>query len=126
MLPRGLLKEYSQFFAILLRVMDVVAVVLAGFAAYYYKFAALGLTPEYQLALTIAAILTVLVFSFLHIYDSIRALSFWQHLSKLSQAVFVMLFVLAGLAFLTKTGETYSRSWFLLLGLFSFILLILF
>ncbi len=126
MLPRGLLKEYSQFLAILLRVMDVFAVVLAGLAAYYYKFDSLSLPTQYQFALLAAAILTVIVFSFLRIYDSIRGLSFWQHISKLIQAVFLTLFILAGLAFLTKTGETYSRSWFLLLGSFSFALLILF
>jgi len=126
MLPRGLLKEYSQFLAIVLRAMDVLAVVLAGFIAYYYKFDSFYLSTEYQIALLIAAVLTFFVFSFFHIYDSIRALGFWQHLSKLIQAIFVTLIMLAGLAFLTKTGETYSRSWFLLLGAFSFSLLIFF
>lgn len=126
MLPRGLLKEYSQFFAILLRMMDVLAVILGGLFAYYYKFGALNLTSQYQSALAIAGILTLFVFSFFHIYDSIRGLNVWQHLSKLIQAVFSMLVILAGLAFLTKTGESYSRTWFLLLGGFSFGLLILF
>ncbi len=126
MLPRGLLKEYSQYLAILLRIMDVGAIELGGLIAYNFKFDSLDLTAEYQAALWIAAILTLFVFSFFHIYDSIRALSFWQHLSRLVQAVFAMLIVLAGLAFLTKTGESYSRSWFLLLGGFSFGLLILF
>lgn len=126
MLPRGLLKEYSQFLAIVLRMMDVVAVFFSGFIAYYYKFGTFDLNAEYQSALIIAAVLTLFVFSFFRIYDSIRALSLWQHLSKLIQAVVVMLMILAGLAFLTKTGETYSRSWFLLLGIFSLGLLILF
>jgi putative colanic acid biosynthesis UDP-glucose lipid carrier transferase len=126
MLPRGLLKEYSQFFAILLRMMDVLAVVLGGLFAYYYKFGSWTLIPEYQTALIIAAILTLIVFAFFHVYDSIRGLNIWQHLSKLLQAIFIVLVILAGLAFLTKTGETYSRTWFLLLGGFSFGLLILF
>lgn len=125
MLPRGLLKEYSQFLAILLRVMDVLAVVGGGFVAFYYKFNTFDLPSEYQIALFIAAILTLVIFSLFDIYQSIRGLSFWQHLAKLIQAVSFMLFVLAGLAFLTKTGETYSRSWFLLLGAFSFGLLLL-
>ncbi|MEO8400834.1 MAG: undecaprenyl-phosphate glucose phosphotransferase [Gammaproteobacteria bacterium] len=126
MLPRGLLKEYSQFLAILLRGMDVLAIVLAGIAAYYYKFGNLTLSKEYIDALSIAAVLTLVVFSFFRVYDSIRALSFWQHLRNLIQAVFAMLVLLAGLAFLTKTGEVYSRFWFLLLGGFSFGLLVLF
>ncbi len=126
MLPRGLLKEYSQFLAIVLRIMDVIAVALGGWIAYYYKFDSLNLPSEYQIALWTAAILTFFVFSFFHIYDSIRAIRFWQHLLKLIQALCVMLMILAGLAFLTKTGETYSRSWFLLLGGFAFGLLTIF
>jgi len=126
MLPRGLLKEYSQFLAILLRLMDVMAVVLGGLVAYYYKFDGLFLTTDYQNALITAGIVTFFVFSFFRIYDSIRALNFWQHLVKLVPAVIAMLFVLAGLAFITKTGETYSRSWFLLLGGISLAFLILF
>ncbi|HSW70205.1 MAG TPA: undecaprenyl-phosphate glucose phosphotransferase [Gammaproteobacteria bacterium] len=126
MLPRGLLKEYSQYLAILLRIMDVAAVMIGGLLAYYCKFDSWDLTSQYQAALWAAALLTLFVFSFFHIYDSIRALSFWQHLRSLIQAVFVLFFMLAGLAFLTKTGESYSRSWFLLLGGFSFVLLILF
>ncbi len=126
MLPRGLLKEYSQFLAILLRMMDVLAVVLGGLFAYYCKFGSLNLNTEYQSALIIAAVLTPIVFSFFHIYDSIRALNVWQHVNRLIQAIFIVWVMLAGLAFLTKTGETYSRSWFLLLGGFSFSLLIIF
>jgi putative colanic acid biosynthesis UDP-glucose lipid carrier transferase len=126
MLPRGLLKEYSQFLAIILRGMDVLAVIIAGLIAYYYKFNTLYLSASYTAALGTAAILTLMVFSFLRIYDSIRTLSFWQHIRMLGQAVFIMLILLAGLAFLTKTGEAYSRIWFLLLGLFSFSFLLLF
>ncbi len=126
MLPRGLLKEYSQFLAILLRGMDMLAVVIAGVAAYYYKFGTLTIYSDYTIALITAALLTFFVFSFFRIYDSIRALSFWQHIQSLLQAVFTVLIILAGLAFLTKTGEAYSRTWFLLLGGFSFGLLLLF
>ena len=70
MLPRGLLKEYSQFFAILLRLMDVLAVVLGGFIAYYYKFNSFYLRAEYQSALMIAAVLTLAVFSFFSLHGS--------------------------------------------------------
>ncbi len=126
MLPRGLLKEYSQFLAILLRMMDVLAVVSGGLMAYYYKFNSLDIPNEYQVAIVMSGLLTLIIFSFFDIYRSIRGLSFWQHIAKLVQAIFVVLFILAGLAFLTKTGETYSRFWFLLLGGFSFGLLLIF
>lgn len=126
MLPRGLLKEYSQFLAIILRMMDVLAVVLGGLIAYHVKFDGLFLTTAYQNALITAGVLTFFIFSFFHVYDSIRALNAWQHISKLIQATFVLFALLAGLAFITKTGDIYSRSWFLLLGGMSLALLLLF
>ncbi len=126
MLPRGLLKEYSQFLAILLRVMDVLAVMFAGYLAYYVKFNTFHLISHYQIALVMAGFLTFIVFSFFHIYDSVRGLRVWQHFNKLIQAMFSVLILLAGLAFITKTGEAYSRSWFLFLAGFSLSFLILF
>lgn len=126
MLPRGLLKEHSQLLAFILRGMDICAVVFAGWAAYYYRFATFNLSSSYVIAIAASALLTVIVFSFLRIYESIRAQSIWQHFGKLIQAVLTMLIVLAGLAFLTKTGEMYSRFWFLSLGAFSLSLLIIF
>lgn len=126
MLPRGLLKEHSQFLAVLLRVMDILAVMIAGVLAYYYKFNDYHLSSSYLIALSMTAVLTCIVFSFFHIYASIRALSFWQHIQGLIQAVFTVMILLAGLAFLTKTGESFSRVWFLMLCGFSLAWLIFF
>lgn len=126
MLPKGLLKEYSQILAWVLRALDVAAFVVAGIAAYFYKFGDLDLTDRYAYSLLIGALLALVVFSFFHIYESIRAKSFWKYLSRLVQAVAVVFLMLAGLAFLTKTGENYSRTWFLWWMVFAFVLLTLF
>jgi putative colanic acid biosynthesis UDP-glucose lipid carrier transferase len=126
MLPRGLLKEYSQILSVIIRIFDVSAILGAGLIAYFYKFGDINLSEHYIWALLIAAGLTLSVFSFFHIYESIRAKSFWQYTRSLIQALGTVFLFLAGLAFITKTGEDFSRVWFLWWSLFSFILLILF
>ena len=127
MLPRGLAKEYFQVFAFLLRCLDALAVIMAGVIAYYYKFGAGSSFPaRYVLALIVAALLTTIVFRFFHVYDSARTKSSWNLMGRLVQAIFTVLILLAGLAFITKTGEKYSREWFGEWALFSAILLILF
>ncbi len=126
MLPKGLLKEHSQLLTLLVRGLDIIAIMAAGLLAYFYKFGDLHLSSDYIAALSIAAVLIVIVFSGFHIYRSVRTLSFWQYISKLLQALFVVLMLLAGLAFLTKTGENFSRSWFMLWACFTVFLLLLF
>lgn len=126
MLPRGLVKEYFQVLAILLRCLDGVAVIAAGFVAYYYKFGTTSFSSHYLIALATGALLTAIVFHLNHIYESARVKGFWDHISRLSQAVVIVLILLAGLAFLSKTGEKYSREWFGLWALFSIVLLISF
>lgn len=112
MLPKGLLKEYSQLLIMLVRGLDIIAILSAGLLAYFFKFGDFNLSNDYLAALSIAAILMLFVFSAFHIYESSRTISFWRYISKLFQAVFVVLMLLAGLAFLTKTGENFSRGWF--------------
>ncbi|MBV8801382.1 MAG: hypothetical protein JO131_00155, partial [Gammaproteobacteria bacterium] len=126
MLPKGLLKEYSQALSLVLRGLDVAAVMVAGLIAYFYKFGHLTLQPHYWTALYVASGLTLVTFATLHIYESVRAQHFWRHLFKLIQAVSIVLILLAGLAFLSKTGNDFSRGWYMLWAVFALGLLILF
>ncbi len=126
MLPKGLLKEYSQLLILLVRGLDIVAILVAGLLAYFYKFGDFNISNDYMAALGVAAVLMLFVFSGFHIYESARTLSFWHYLSKLLQAVFVVLMLLAGLAFLTKTGDNFSRGWFLVWACLTMLLLLLF
>jgi len=119
MLPRGLLKEYSKPLAWGLCLMDVMAIWLAGYFAYRYRFGFWALTPHYFNALGIAAAVTSLVFSFFKIYDSIRGKQFWQHISHLIQAVLSVFIIMACIAFITKSGAYFSREWFLYWSLLS-------
>lgn len=126
MLPKGLLKEYSQILALIMRGMDVAIVLVCGAVAYYYKFDSLLMSSRYVSALLIGALLTLIVFPFFHIYESGRANGFWRNIGNLVRAVSSVLIVLAGLAFLTKTGTNYSREWFIWWSAFAIISLFLF
>lgn len=126
MLPKGLLKEYARPLSIFLRMLDVVAMLFSGYAAYFYKFGSTPLSLHYVIAFSVGAIVTFFVFPFFRIYESVRAKGFGLHLWHLIQAVVTVLMLLAGFAFLTKTGEQFSRIWFLCWGLSFLGLLILF
>lgn len=126
MLPKGLLKEYSRAISFVLRGIDVCAVVVSGLAAFYYKFGNLDIPLNYINALLMSAILTLLVFPFSHIYESMRGQGFWITLKRLVQAEIMVLISLAGFAFVTKTGADFSREWFFYWVIFAFIFLGLF
>lgn len=112
MLPQGLLKEYWYALSMLIRALDMTVVFMAGLVAAFIKFSSLSLPSHYLLALVVATLLTPVIFNFFAIYSSIRAKSFISHVFSLSQAVCFLALMLAGLAFISKSGETYSRLWF--------------
>ncbi len=119
MLPRGLLKEYSRPLSMLLRGLDACTVLLAGCLAYFYRFGGYHLPSSYLAVLGFGALLTTPVLSFFGIYSSVRGRGFWGHILSLIQALCVLWMLLACTAFITKTGELFSRAWFMLWMLFS-------
>ncbi len=114
MLPKGLLKENAGFLSLLVRIVDMLTVFAAGVTAYVIKFQTYALAPSYLTATLLGFFLTPLVFSFFNIYASIRGKGYFNHLINLLQAIATLSLLLAGCAFLTKSGETYSRVWFAL------------
>lgn len=126
MLPKGLLKEHSRTISIVLRAIDVLGVVVSGLFAFYYKFQHLHLPLTYINALLVSAFLTLVVFSFSHIYDSMRGQDFWGTTKKLLQAIVTLWMFLAGLSFMTKTGNQFSREWFFCWAACAIALLLLF
>ncbi|MES2217659.1 MAG: undecaprenyl-phosphate glucose phosphotransferase [Pseudomonadota bacterium] len=126
MLPRGLLKEYAGPLSYMLRALDVAAVVGSALLAYTYKFGDLQLPIPYRNALIIAGIFTFFIFSFFRIYESVRTKNFWVHILTLLKALGLVFTLLMGLAFLTKTGEDFSRIWFVYWVAIALVLLTLF
>lgn len=112
MLPKGLLKEYSRTLSLAIRVIDMMAVIGAGALAYFIKFNQLNIPFFYLQAILLGALAVPFVFKAFHIYSSVRSKGFLQHCFNLAQAVGVLALLLAGVAFLTKSGELYSRTWY--------------
>jgi putative colanic acid biosynthesis UDP-glucose lipid carrier transferase len=112
MLPKGLLKEYSRALALMIRLADMAVMFAAGWLAYYVKFDTPELTPAYRTALFVGVFAAPAVFSFFSIYTSVRGRGLISHFFNLFQALAVLMMLLAGVAFFTKTGEIYSRAWF--------------
>ncbi len=126
MLPRGLLKEYSRPLALMLRALDACTVLLAGWLAYLYRFGDYLPSSNYLAAFALSALLATAVFSFFGIYSSVRGQGFWGHIFSLIQALLLLTLVLAGIAFMTKTGDLFSRVWFMLWMSFSIVILLAF
>lgn len=125
MLPKGLLKEYWRVISLLTRAMDMLTVLLAGWVAYFLRFDSWVVAPSYITAMIIGMIFTTTVFSFFEIYTSIRGQRFLRHVVTLSQAIGFLAIMMAGLSFFTKSGDTFSRMWFMGWMSLSLVLLIL-
>lgn len=126
MLPRGLLKEYSRAISILLRGMDMITVFAAGWLAYVIRFDRVMFSSSYLSAMAITIVLTPLILGFFDIYASVRGESFIRHIMSLAEAVCALALILAGLAFFTKSGDAFSRTWFIIWMGLAFTLLVLF
>lgn len=114
MLPKGLLKEYSGLFSMLMRGLDLFSVVVLGWLAYWLRFQSIAMPDAYQFVLLIACGVSAMIFSFFDLYKSLPNEGFLRHLSRVMQAVMLTAAILAGLAFFTKSGDVFSRSWFVI------------
>lgn len=113
MLHRGILKEYSQAFTLLLKAADVAAITIAAFIALQLKFGSIDINQHYVIAIVLGALVTTSVFSLFQIYESSRGKTLWQHIADLIKVISLTFLILASIAFLTKTGELFSRIWFM-------------
>lgn len=126
MLPRGLLKEYSRAISLVLRSMDIFMIFSAGWLAFYLRFHHLSLPKNYLMVLGLTVLLSSVVLSFFEIYQSVRGESFLNHVIRLIEATCALALILAGLAFFTKSGDAFSRIWFLMWMSSALIFLVLF
>lgn len=125
MIPGGLLKEYFRVVALFVKALDLVLLLFAGWLTYWIKFDSIQLTPPYLLALVCALTIALFLFPACRLYQSIRSDSFVHYLMRIFQAIFMLTMILAGLGFLAKVGEIYSRVWFVSWMALSLLLLVL-
>src|SRR5687768_453322 len=111
MLRRGLLQEYATVFSIGVRVIDICCIVIGGFAAYGCLFNSFSLPIKYQTALILGGLISSMVFSWFHIYDSWRGRNLLTQIRTLALAWLTVLSCLMVIATLMKTSAYYSRLW---------------
>lgn len=109
---RNFLKEHVKILSWIIKTVDIVIFFLSGLLAYYLQFHHLYLNNLYIAALLLGSILIVSIGSFFGVYESLRARSIFKLFGTLYLAVFGVMLILASLAFITKTGAFFSRSWF--------------
>lgn len=126
MYPKFKLSEHSSLLSIIAKLMDILLYVLAAFLAYYLQFRYIQLTFLYKIAFLVALLLVNPIFSAFGVYQSLRGRSFTSYMRTLCLAFITLMIVLAALAFVTKTGEIFSRNWFLMWQAMAFVLLTLF
>lgn len=124
MLPRGLLKEYGNILSLLIRLMDMFIVFASGYLSYFLRFNEQTIPLAYLSAILVAVFFLAIIFSFLNIYTSIRGKDLLNHFLYIFQGICLLSLLLAGSAYLTKSGENFSRAWFILWMVLSLTLLI--
>jgi putative colanic acid biosynthesis UDP-glucose lipid carrier transferase len=119
MYQKGFLKGHSNLLNQFLRMSDWLLITVCGFIAYYLSnayetFTALGiqgLPKSYLHVILLAVILSALIFPLSAVYKVWRGSSTLSEIKYLSMAWLMVALTLTLLAFITKSGAEYSRSW---------------
>ena len=109
--PRSLLKSNATALDQLLRLTDPAVVVLAGWVAQWWYLGNAAAPPTYWVAMLAVALVGLAVFPATGLYRPLRGASLIEDTRALASGWFLLLAIGVFLAFVTKTGEAYSRVW---------------
>ena len=119
MIKKGFLKGHANVLNLFIRLLDLLIVLFCGVLSYYFSaayetYTALGVQglPEHYLKVSfLAVVFAALLFPLFNIYRIWRGTSTLTEIKHLTMAWLMVGLLLAGLAFVTKSGADYSRSW---------------
>ena len=119
MIKKGFLKGHANVLNFGLRLIDLLVIAVCGMASYFFSnayatFTAMGvqgLPVHYLKVVLLATFLAALIFPLFNIYRVWRGTSTLTEIKYLAMAWTMVGFLLAGLAFATKTGADFSRHW---------------
>ncbi|MDH5483826.1 MAG: undecaprenyl-phosphate glucose phosphotransferase [Gammaproteobacteria bacterium] len=119
MLKKGFLRGHSNTLNHVLRLVDLLVVFICGTLAYYYSpafetFTSLGtqgLPAHYFNAILLAVAFTAILFPMFNIYRVWRGTSTLVEIKSITIAWGMAILLLTALAFVTKSGAEFSRSW---------------
>ena len=129
MLKKGFLKDHARVLNFTLRSIDLLIVLVCGVLSYYYStayktYADIGINelPEHYIkVILLAVIITGLTFPLFSIYRVWRGLSTLTEIRYLTMAWVLVVLLLLGIAFATKSGADYSRFWMGLWFIFAWV-----
>jgi putative colanic acid biosynthesis UDP-glucose lipid carrier transferase len=108
---RSLLKTNATILDQLVRLADPVIVVVAGWAAHWIYLGGPAPPPTYWVAMLAIALFSLAVFPATGLYRPQRGASLIEDLRGLASGWLTLLAIGAFTAFVTKTGDVYSRVW---------------
>ncbi len=126
MLKTRLIKQKFYFVRFLIQLIDVLVIISMGLFAWFIRDWPVEVDLNlYMMAIALGCLYAVIIFPLLGVYNeshySAKTLIFRQVVF----AWFMVVITLALTAFLSKTGEYYSRLWFVMWASYSALLLIL-
>ena len=118
-MKKGFLKGHANLLNQLLRLGDLSLIIICGVLSYYASnaydtFTAIGvqgLPKSYLQVILLVVLLSALIFPLFTIYRVWRGSSTLSEIKHLTMAWFMVALMLTLLAFITKSGAEYSRSW---------------
>jgi putative colanic acid biosynthesis UDP-glucose lipid carrier transferase len=111
MARRGILREYASVFDVFHRALDIFAILIAAYLAYWITAGHLEVATRYHEAVFLALVLSFVIFRWFTIYHSWRGIRLLTEIQQVTVAWAVVFLVLTMLAFLLKIGHHYSREW---------------
>ena len=109
--PRNLLKTNASELDRLLRLADPIVIVVVGWAAQSFYLGTGVAPPTYWVAMLAVALLSLAVFPATGLYRPQRGASLVEDMRALASGWLLLLAIGVFLAFVTKTGDLYSRVW---------------
>ena len=114
MYSQGFLREHSSLLLWCSRLLDVIVFLAACIIAYFFVFGPAQLRPDYQVAVTLSAIVFLSIFQLSGLYRTWRGEELVAELASLFVAWNIVFAILVFLAALTKTTADFSRAWLLM------------
>jgi len=114
---RNIFSDYSSILPYLIRILDMLAIVVTGFIAYWLPSWPAPLDLQvYQIAILFGTLLVAIIFPLFGLYRSWRGQSHITQFQAVASAWMMVVILLIIIAFLTKTSTLYSRQWMVLWG----------
>ena len=114
MYSQGFLREHSSLLLWCSRLLDVLVFLAACITAYFFVFGPAQLRPDYQVAVTLSAIVFLSIFQLAGLYRTWRGEELVAELASLFIAWNTVFAIMVFLAALTKTTADFSRAWLLM------------